>query len=109
MNAPLSNETVGVAAADVKPRRFQCLTLPNDSVLVNGEDYDAMAAELVRLRAEVDRDKNRECANAWHTVFDRLRQIDPQMHERKNSGLASALDLIDELANRPALDVTKCP
>lgn len=100
----MSNEDV--AAADAPRRRWQCITIAVESVVINGADFDAMYAELIRLRAEVDRDKNRECAKAWHTVFDRLRQIDPQMHERKNSGLESALDLINELANRPALEQT---
>jgi hypothetical protein len=95
-----------VAAADAPRRRFQCITIDAESVVLNGEDFDRMTAELTRLRADVDRDKNRECANAWHTVWSVLMDIDPRMHERKVSGLECALDLIHELANRPALDKT---
>lgn len=36
-------------------RRFQCITLPNDAVAINGKDFDNMISELHRLRGELER------------------------------------------------------
>jgi len=95
----LADETV--AAADVPRRRFQCITIDAESVVLNGEDFDRMTAELAQLRARVDKDANRERADAWRKVWERLLDIDPRMNYRASSGLECALSLINELALRP--------
>lgn len=95
-----------VAAADVPRRRFQCITIDAESVVLNGEAFDRMTAELAQLRADVDRGAVGERAGAWEALYRRLLEIDPRMNERASSGLGSALHLINELANRPALKET---
>lgn len=106
MNEPSHRTNEHVAAAEQPKRRFQCITLPADSVVLNGVDFDAMSAELIRLRARADADCNRERAECWDKVWDRFRQIDPSLHQRATTGFGSVMSLIDELANRPALEKT---
>jgi hypothetical protein len=36
------------------PRRFQCITIDAESVIVNGRDFDAMVSEITRLRGQLD-------------------------------------------------------
>jgi hypothetical protein len=96
-------------AAEVPRKRFQCITIDAESVIINGADFDSMTNELAWLRAEVaslranaDKGSQDERASAWRTVFERLLEIDPNMAGRTNSGLGDALSLINELAARPA-------
>lgn len=84
-------------------RRFQCITIDAESVVINGEDFDAMWQEIESLKRQVaahDVGVDAERANAWGAVWNRLMEIDPEMHNRKNGGLESALHLINELAAR---------
>lgn len=97
----LSADTV--AAAERPRRRFQCTTLAAESVVLNASDFDAMSAELDRLRKR-DPGSVDERADAWGTVFERLLEIDPRLGDRANSGLGCALHLINELAARPKHD-----
>jgi hypothetical protein len=81
-----------------------CITLPDDSVVIRGRDFDSMNAEIRRLSAQLanaDPAVRDDRASAWEAVWKRLLEIDPNMCGRTSSGLTDALSLINELAARP--------
>jgi hypothetical protein len=51
-------------------RRFQCITLPSDSVAMVGEDFDNMVAELSRLQGPREPPHCATCTCGMHKEKD---------------------------------------
>lgn len=56
---------------NVSKVRPECITLPDDSLVINGREFDDMICELHRLRGELERIKEKEHGEAGADAKDR--------------------------------------
>jgi hypothetical protein len=116
----LPSRTDDLVAAAQHPRRpYQCITIPDGSVVVSYADFDAMSSELSWLRAEVnqlrasaDKGATREQAEAWFSVVDALNADGRQWDRIGKCGRDSAVHEIKRLcaierAARPLMELPR--